>query len=217
MEMKIFLFVLFITIGHCLFGQEEYYINKQGDSVKCEVKKVFPDEIKVKTDSKDNVSLDADEIKGFINNGILFVSKEITNKKKRSFIFLPDANNTEISYDQKFKTGLWGWVDFDLKIKSGNGIRFYELIEKGPVDKYGTRFISTFYIESDSLGLRSVPYLFAIGGSAEKIDVINALYDYLRDNEEIEKKLSINEPWKTFNYDGVRKMIDLYIEKKFTN
>jgi hypothetical protein len=216
--MKNLLCVLIVLIASvCLFGQDEYYVTKQGDTIKCEVKKVFPDEIKVKADNKDNASLDADEIKGLLKGGIFFVSKQITNKKKKTFIILPDGDDREISYDQRFKVGAWGWVNVNVVIRSGNGIRFYEITELGQVNKNGRPVITTLYIDNDSLGLRSVPYLSAIGGDADKIDVINALYDYLRDNEEIEKKLSINEPWKTFNYNGVRKMIELYIGKKFTN
>ena len=216
--MRYILSVSITFISFCLFGQDEYYITKQGDSVKCEVKKVFPDGIKVETDSKKNVSLDVDEIKGFIKDGIGFVSKRITNREKKKFIFLPGpAVETKYSYDKKFKTGAWGWVDVDLVITVGKGIRFYELIELGPVDKYGRQIERTFYIENDSLGLRWVPYLSAIGSSEEKIDVINALYDYLRDNEVIEKKLSINESWKTFNYKGIKNLIELYMGKSLND
>ncbi len=215
--MSYWLSVLFVMTSFCLFGQDDYYITKQGDSIKCEVKKVFPDEIKVKIGDKENATVDADEIKGLLKGGIFFVSKQITNKKKKSFIILPDGNGREIRYDRRFKMSARGWVDVDLKISSGNGITFYDMTEIGPVKEYGRSMVTTLYIENDSLGLRSVPYLFAVGGSAEKIEVINALYDYLKDNQEIEKKLSINEPWKTFNYNGVRKMIELYIGKKFVD
>ena len=173
-----------------MFGQDDYYITITGDSVKCQIRKVFPNEIKVKKDDKENISLDAREIKGFLKGGILFVSKEITNKPKKTYIILPDGYDREIDYDQRFKVGARGWVDVNVVVRSGNGIKFYELTEK-QLNQNPPRWITTLYIENDSLGLRAVPYLSAIGGSAEKIDVINALYDYLRDNDELEKNLAL--------------------------
>ena len=210
--------VVILMISFGLFGQD-YYITRQGDSVTCEIKRVFPDGIKVKTDKKEDHSLEATQIKAFTKDGIYFVSKQITNREKKPFIFLPyNAGDTRYNYDKKFKLGEWDWIKTELIVTSGTGIRFYELIESGtPKKNYLPRVEYTFYIESDSLGMRMIPYLSAIGGNADKIDVINALYDYLRDNESIEKKLSLNESWKTFNYKGVKKLIEEYIGKKLVD
>ena len=123
-----------INLG--LFGQDDYYITRQGDSVKCEIKKVFPDGIKVKTVKKDDVSFEVNEIKGFKKDGIYFVSKEITNRDRNPFIFLPDnAGDIKYNYDKKFKPGQWDWVKADVAVTSGRGIRIYELIETGTPKK----------------------------------------------------------------------------------
>jgi hypothetical protein len=186
-------------------GQDGYYVGKGGDTVFCEFKKVFPRAIKVKTEKEGTKTFSPDDVSAFTKDGVSFKAKKITNQKKNSFIFLPDDKE-----DRKYL-----YSDPNLTMISGKGVTFYELEEFGGASRYGRDVTITFYIENDSLGLTKVPYLKAIGGSAEPIDVINALYDYLKSDEATAKKLTVNESWKTFNYKGVRKLITGFMGKEF--
>jgi hypothetical protein len=216
--MRYYLLSFELLISFCLSGQGDYYITKNGDTVQCEFKKVLPHEIKVKNEKDEVISLDADEIKGFANDGIGFASKKIVNQKKKPYIFLPDdATDRKYQYDKEFKPLRYTWVEVNLVMMSGKGVVFYELTELGRITQNGRDVTTTFYIENDSLGLSKVPYLSAIGGSAEQTDVIDALYNYLKIDGVIEKKLNVNEPWKTFNYKGIRKLITEFMGKEFVD
>ena len=215
--MRYLISVIIIMISFGVFGQD-YYITKQGDSVKCEIKRVFPDEIKVRTDKEDDVSFEVNQVKGFIKDGIYFASKVITNRDRKPFIFLPgNTGDLKYNYDKKFKLGAWDWVKADVIVTSGRGIRIYELIESGsPSKDRMARIEHTLYIENDTLGLRLLPYISG-QNDVEKVQVINVLRSYLRHDAAIAKKLTLDEPWKSFNYKGVRKLIEEYIGKKFVD
>jgi len=203
--MKYFFSGLTVIISCCAFGQNGYYFLPNGDTIYCEIKKVFPRVVQVKTEKKRIEKFEANEIKGFTKNGIFFISKKILNQKKNQFIFLPDNK----------EDGKYLYSDPTLDKISGRGITFYELTEFGGVSQYGRRSTITFYIENDSLGLTKIPYMSAIGSSVEKTDVINALYNYLKNDEATGKKLNVNESWKTFNYKGIRKLITDFLGKDF--
>jgi len=205
MFMKYFFLVFGLIISRCLLGQSNYYVGKGGDTVFCEFKKVFPRSIRVKTEKEGTKTLSTDQVSAFTKDGVPFKAKKITNQKKNPFIFLPGDKE-----DRKYL-----YSDPNLVMISGKGITFFELEEFGGVSQYGRSITVTFYIENDSLGLTKVPYMKAIGGNTEQIDVINALYGYLSSNEAIEKKLSVNESWKTFNYKGIRKLVTGFMGKGF--
>lgn len=204
--MKYFLLAMAIILGESAFAQNGYYIENDGDTVQCEFKKAYPRGIKVKTEKDKNLSLGVDEIKEFVKDGIPFRVKRITNEKREKFasIFFPD-DKVDRAYS---------YSDPNLVMISGKGVTFYELEEFGGVTQYGRSREITLYIENDSLGLIEVPTMRGIGGGPEKIDVINVLYKYLRHDEATEKKLNVNESWKTFNYKGVRKLIESFMGKE---
>lgn len=206
--MRYCLLAFVLMIGQYVIAQDGYYVGTGGDTVFCEFKRVFPRSIRVKTENEGTKNLSTDEVSAFKKNGILFKAKKILNQKKNAFIFLPDDKT-----DRKYL-----YSDPNLVMISAKGVTFYELEEfGGGGGEYGRGSIITFYIENDSLGLTKVPYVKAIGGSTESIEVINALYNYLKSDEATEKKLNVNESWKTFNYKGIRKLISGFMGKELVD
>ena len=67
---------------------QDYYISRTNDTLRCEIKKVYPRGIKIKSKEEGTRSFDANEIKGFVADGIPFTSKKILNSKKDQFIFI---------------------------------------------------------------------------------------------------------------------------------
>ena len=189
----------------CVYAQQ-YYITLNNDTVSCEIKKVFPRGIKIKTKEEGAKTFSSDEIKGFRMNGIPFTAKKVVNAKKDKLIFLPNDK-----VDRKFL-----YSDPNLVMISGKGVTFYELTEFGSVSTYGGRSVTvSLFIENDSLGLTKVPYMSAMFSNVEQKDVVNALYDYLKNDDETRKKLDVNESWKTFNLKGIRKLMSGYTGKDF--
>lgn len=206
--MKYFFLNITLIAWCCATGQDGYYVTKEGDTVQCEFKKVLPGMISVKTEKKGTSTFSPEEIRGFTRDGVSFASKKIMNQKKHPFIFLPNDKA-----DRKYL-----YSDPNLVMISGRGVTFYDLTEFIDNYRYGGRAATTtLYIENDSLGLTQVPHVKAIGGNTEEIDVINALYNYLKVDEAVEKKLNVNESWKTFNHKGIRKLIEEFMGKKFVD
>lgn len=204
--MKYFLLVLTWIISQQLLAQD-YYVGKGGDTVYCEFKRALPRSIKVKVRDGGTKTFSADEVSAFSKNDIVLKAKKINGLKKNTIIFLPVDKK-----DQKYL-----YSDANVVIISGKGVTFYELEEFGGVSDMGRDAMLNFYIENDSLGLTYVPYTQAIGGNTKSADVINALYDYLKSDSVVEKKLNVNESWKTFNYKGIRKLIEEFMGKELVD
>jgi hypothetical protein len=199
-----YLFWIFLLLACCnVFGQNGYYVENSGDTVYCEFKKVFPGGLTVKTDKEGRKLIGAKDIKGFAKDGIVFVSKKIINQRKNAFVLLPGDKK-----DRKYN-----YSDPNLSMIFGNGLTFYELVEFSGAGQYGRDVTISLFIENDSLGLTKVPYTAGIGG-VDKTKVIELLTPYLKSNEAIAQKLNANESWKTFNYKGIKKLMEEFTGKK---
>lgn len=203
--MKFELLGLMLIVCNNTFGQNGNYIQAGGDTVYCEIKKVFPRSVQVEVNGKTK-TLKADEIAGFTLNGVFFEAKNVKNKKKYNYIFFPDDK-----MDRKYL-----YRDPVLNMISAKGVTFYKLTEFVMDTRgYGRSSEITLYIENDSLGLSEIPYLKAFGGNDAKEEVIKVLYEYLKADEAIAKRLTVNEQAKAFRLKGIEQLIYEFTGKEF--